>query len=82
MRKNIINKVNNGAIACKIKAGRMAEKVAVKLKEQEGSLLEYLGEHIIGVVLIGIILAALIAVVANTVMPNITTKIQNAFTFS
>lgn len=59
-----------------------AWKVALKLKEQKGSILEYLGEHIIGVVIVGIVLAALALIIGSIVVPGIEDKIKSAFTFS
>lgn len=58
-----------------------ATKAALKLREQKGSILEYLGEHIIGVVIIGIVLAALVLIITATVVPGIEDKIKSAFTF-
>ena len=55
---------------------------SIKLREKEGSLLEYLGEHIIGVVIIGIVLALLVTIIKNTVGPSIVAKIESAFNFS
>lgn len=81
MRKLNVTTVKTNVAKRVCNVQRLAERAVLKLREQEGSLLEYLGEHIIGVVLIGIILAALVAIVGNTVMPNITEKIKSAFTF-
>ena len=82
MRKLNVTTVKTNVAKRVCNVQRLAERAVLKLREQEGSLLEYLGEHIIGVVLIGIILAALVAIVGNTVMPNITEQIKSAFPFT
>lgn len=55
-------------------------KVENKLKEKKGSLLEYLEESVIGVVLLGLIIAGLVLIISNTVFPQLEESIKSAFT--
>lgn len=81
MRKfmNVKERLQKRVSRAKVSMQVAAVRTGNKLREQEGSLLEYLGEHIIGVVILGLAIAALVAIVKTVVIPNLQSNITNAF---
>ncbi len=82
MRKRILDKVNNGVIACNIKTRRMAEKVAAKLKDNSGNFLEEALKYIIAIVIGALFLAGIYALFKTVIIPKLGTKVTDAFDYS
>lgn len=82
MKKNmeVKNSLCVAGVKMKNKLQMKAIQAVNKLKEQDGGLLEYLEESVIGVVLLGIIIAGIVLIVTTIVLPQLGDSIKSAFT--